>query len=61
MNISDLLGKTEQEAVDEIKKAKMKPRIVHKDGKDFMGTCDFRTDRVNLAINEGKVIRADIG
>lgn len=36
-------------------------RVTCKDGEFFIGTCDFRMDRVNIEINDGKVVKASIG
>jgi hypothetical protein len=31
-------------------------RVMQKDGEHLMGTCDFRSDRLNVAVEDGKVI-----
>jgi hypothetical protein len=36
-------------------------RVTSRDGEDFMGTMDFRPDRLNLRIEKGTVTAADIG
>ena len=36
-------------------------RIVEQDGVTFMGTCDFRIDRINIIINNGLITSATIG
>jgi hypothetical protein len=36
-------------------------RILVQDGKSSYATADFRTDRVNVEVAAGKVVRADIG
>jgi hypothetical protein len=55
------VGMTEEDAMAAITKNKMTPRVRSKDGKAFMGTMDYRTDRVNLTIEDGKVTQATIG
>jgi len=36
-------------------------RIILQDGKSFVVTADLRSDRVNVEVAAGKVVRADIG
>lgn len=56
-----LVGLTEEEAVAKITDSGMRVRVRSKDGESFMGTCDYRMDRVNLHIENGKVTKASIG
>lgn len=58
---SAYVGMTESEAIEAIQKIGLKARITERDGKSFMGTCDFRLDRINLIIKEGKVIETNVG
>jgi hypothetical protein len=39
----------------------MKARIRSREGKAFVGTCDYNVDRVNLHIMGGKVTKATLG
>jgi hypothetical protein len=57
----NLVGLTEDEAKAKITDLGMKVRIRNRDGETFMGTCDYRRDRVNLSIDNGKVTNATIG
>lgn len=52
-----LIGITEEEARDKIRNfgGNLKVRIASRDGKEFVGTCDHKSDRFNLEINNGKV------
>lgn len=61
LDIKKLVGLTEADAVAKIVAAGMKCRVRNRDGKAFIGTCDFRMDRINLSIESGKVINATIG
>jgi hypothetical protein len=36
-------------------------RVLIQDGRAFTATVDYRTDRVNVEVAAGKVVRADIG
>ncbi|OGZ94910.1 MAG: hypothetical protein A3H69_04260 [Candidatus Sungbacteria bacterium RIFCSPLOWO2_02_FULL_47_9] len=56
-----LVGLSESEATERIKAVGMRARIMWKDGQAHEGTCDARSDRVNLHIKDGKVIKAYIG
>lgn len=38
-----------------------KTRITSEDGKSFMGTMDFVNDRLNLEVNDGKVVSVKKG
>lgn len=55
------VGMTEEEAVQAIQAAGLKARIMCRDGQRYVGTCDFRLDRVNLTITQGKVTNATVG
>lgn len=51
----------EKEAVALIKNAGMKARVCERNGKSFVVTRDFKTDRVNLYIAYDKVYKASVG
>ena len=61
MDTQKLVGLTEEAAVRKIKEAGFRARIRERDGEHFLGTCDLRSDRVNLYIKDGKVASASIG
>ncbi len=61
MDVSKLIGLSEKEALDVISQNGFKARIDSKDGESFMGTCDYRLDRVKLSVYGGKVTTANIG
>lgn len=55
------VGLTEAEAENKVRDDGKEPRITGRDGKAFIVTRDYRTDRVNLVIVDGKVISAKLG
>lgn len=57
----EVIGMEKQAAIDLIKARGLKSRIRSEDGKSFIGTCDYRLDRINLHIQDGKVIKASKG
>lgn len=59
--IKKLIGKTEKQAEKILNKDKVYYRIVCRDGISFWITQDIREDRVNLNINNNKVIEVYIG
>lgn len=61
MNWQELVGMTEGAALAKIQKAGFQARVRERDGEHFMGTCDYRTDRVNLRISKGKITAAYVG
>jgi len=61
MSYRELVGKTEEEARKFCEENKFKFRIVKKDGQNFLGTCDYRLDRVNVEIKDGIVTVAKLG
>ncbi len=61
MSYRELIGKTEEEARKFCEENKFKFRIVKKDGQNFLGTCDYCLDRVNVEIKDGIVTGARLG
>ena len=61
MLLKDLIGMKEAKAIQTLGDLGVKIRIVSRDGVKFIITADFKTDRVNLAIENGKVAKADVG
>lgn len=60
--LDSLSGLTEEEAINKIAGLGGIPRIIAENGNYFIGTCEFRTDRVNYAIENGRVVKgANIG
>lgn len=59
--LANLLGKTEQEAIQIIQAEKMVIRVLKEDDKCFFESCDHHTDRVNLHLKDGKVVKTYIG
>ena len=61
LNTKDLIGLPEKDAIAKIKASGMKARVRRRDQKYFIGTMDLRNDRMNLEIDNGKVVKAHIG
>jgi hypothetical protein len=55
------IGLSEEDAQQQIKADGLCSRIMGRDGESYFGTCDFRLDRVNLIISDGRIITADLG
>lgn len=51
----EVIGMEKQAAIDLIKSRGLKVRVRSEDGEAFMGTCDYRPERINLHITDGKV------
>jgi len=56
-----LVGLTETEAKAKIEAVGFRFRITARDGVPFMGTRDYRLDRVNLVVEKEKVTKAYVG
>jgi hypothetical protein len=52
-DFSYLIGKTEDQAREALKEHDMVLRVTSEDGEHFFGTCDYRTDRLNVGITKG--------
>jgi len=59
--LDDVLHLTESEAVAKIKEVGLTSRITSRNGNYFPVIRNYRTDRINLDLQEGKVIKATIG
>lgn len=57
----EVIGMEKQAAIDLIKGQGLKCRVRSEDGESFIGTCDYRMDRINLHIEDGKVVKANRG
>eukprot|EP01035_Chromulina_nebulosa_P014739 gene14739-19495_t len=51
-----IVGMEKQKALVLIKESGFRPRILIEDGQSFVGTQDYREDRINLFIEDGKVL-----
>jgi hypothetical protein len=56
-----VVGLAEAEAVDLVESVGGVARVVARDGETFSGTEDYRVDRINLRVEDGKVTTASIG
>lgn len=56
-----LAGVDAKEASDELHKNGWQVRVVSEDGQHYMVTMDYRTDRANLTLVDGKVTKIHIG
>jgi hypothetical protein len=61
LSLTSLLGLTEKEACAKIRGASLIDNIVCRDGEWFVCTAEDRPDRVNLTIEQGKVIKVTTG
>lgn len=57
----NIIGLTEEAAVARCQSLGFKCRIVERDGKFFMGTADYRTDRIKINIRKNIVVKAIVG
>jgi len=56
-----LIGKNKSDAKKMVEDNDYAFRITSENGNDFMITCDFRMDRINVEIKEDIIINADFG
>lgn len=59
--VQSLIGLDETQAAEKLKAAGFKSRITSVDGKGCVTTADIRSDRVEFAIEGGRVVGARIG
>ena len=57
----DVIGMEKEAAIDLCKNQGVKVRVRSEDGQSFMGTADYRMDRINIHIQDGKVVKATRG
>lgn len=56
-----LIGMTEDAAVKMVEASGLTARITGRDDESFICTCDYRLDRINFVIKNGKVVSTDRG
>jgi hypothetical protein len=56
-----IICQTEKDAINEITNEGFTPRITKRNGRSYICTRDYKTDRINLEIKEGVVAKATIG
>ncbi len=61
IDLHALAGLTVEEARRQVEAQGYTFRVIVQDGHWFAVTADLRTDRVNVEVAAGKVVRADIG
>jgi len=61
MNLDELVGLTEQAAVDKIKAAGYKARVKARDTETIRGDCAVHANRINLWIEKDLVTKAFFG
>ena len=61
IDLTALVGLTVEEARRRAEARGYQFRVLIEDGRSSYATADFRTDRVNVEVAAGKVVRADIG
>lgn len=55
-NPGDIIGKNINEARGIATSKGLTIRVMEEDGESYVGTCDFRPDRINVVVKEGKVV-----
>ncbi len=55
-----IIGMTEEDSIRLISENNINYRIVIKDSKPYIITCDFRMDRLNLEIENNIIIKYEI-
>lgn len=60
-DINKLIGMTESDARSYIASDSKIARVVENNGKSFVGTCDYRLDRINLFVSGDKVYKFSVG
>jgi len=53
---AEYIGKSVADAAEKAKNDGFVVRIVEENGKSFMVTADYKTNRINFRVNNGKVI-----
>jgi len=61
IDLTPLVGRTVAEAQQLVESQGYTFRVILEAGKPLFVTADWRTDRVNVEVSAGKVVRADIG
>jgi hypothetical protein len=61
IDLHALVGRPVEEARRSVETQGYAFRVVVEDGRSPYVTADYRTDRVNVEVAAGKVVRADIG
>jgi hypothetical protein len=59
--IDCLVGKSEDEVVESLKKDNKVYRVVRRDKEEFMKSMDYDQNRLNLEIESGTVVSISIG
>lgn len=57
----EFVGLSKDDAIAKAEDEDLTWRILREDDEEFPATMDFRTDRVNFAIDDGKVTEANFG
>ncbi len=55
-----IIGMTEEDSIRLISENNINYRIVIKDSKPYIITCDFRMDRLNLYLEKNIIIKCEI-
>jgi len=59
--VVNLVGKSYSEAESLCKEHKIALRIRSRNGVSYMGTCDYRVDRINVDVDDNQIVTASIG
>jgi len=58
---NDFISLTQEEGKELAKERKLKFRVIEIDGQSFPVTMDYRKDRINATIKEGKIVKVNRG
>ena len=61
LDVKVLIGLSKEAAEEKVVELKGVVRVIAEDGEQFMHTMDMRSDRVNLEIVKGKIVKAFLG
>lgn len=59
--VVNLVGKSYAEAESLCKEHKIALRIRSRNGVSYIGTCDCRFDRINVDVDDNRIVTATIG
>lgn len=58
---NELVGLSEEEACLKLEKIKIPFRITSRDYIPYLVTCDYRSERINISIKDGKILSYSYG
>jgi hypothetical protein len=61
LNTEEFIGKKEEDAIKQLTELGYSTRVMFRNGESFFGTCDYNTNRCNLAAMDGKITGITLG